>query len=102
MDLVAAAADTNVTLSLFLTGTGDSGVIEHGRYPNRTFARRIGEADLVRALDGYKQSPYGAEHDRQRTVCYVCGPPTMTDEVVEFMRHQPRMADDRVLCEKWW
>lgn len=81
MDLVAAEADSNVTLSLFLTGTGDDGVIEHGKLPNRTFGRRISETDLVKAVDGYKQDVFGAEHDRQNTVCYVCGPQKMTDEV---------------------
>jgi len=102
MDLVAAAADANITLSLFLTGTGEEGKIEHGKFPNRTFARRISEADLVRALDGYKANLYGAEHDRQGTVCYVCGPQKMTDEFVNFLRQQPGMAEERVLCEKWW
>ena len=102
MDLVAAAADANITLSLFLTGTGEEGKIEHGKFPNRTFARRISEADLVRALDGYKANLYGAEHDRQGTVCYICGPQKMTDEFVNFLRQQPGMAEERVLCEKWW
>ncbi|KAK4545581.1 hypothetical protein LTR36_002931 [Oleoguttula mirabilis] len=98
MDLVAAAADSNVTVSLFITGTGDEGRIEHGKLPNRTFARRISEADLVGAIDGYQKSIYGAEHDRQRTLCYVCGPPKMTDEYVGFLRHQPGMAEDRSLA----
>ncbi|TKA76757.1 hypothetical protein B0A55_03649 [Friedmanniomyces simplex] len=88
MDLVAAIADPiNVTLSLFLTGaaaegaaTDDRGIIEHGKLPNRTFGHRVTEADLVRAIDGYKAPVYGPEHDRQGTVCYVCGPPRMTDE----------------------
>lgn len=83
MDLVAAEADPNVSLSLFLTGTGDEGVIEHGKLPNRTFGRRITETDLVKAIDGYKQNVFGAEHDRKNTVCYVCGPPNMTDEFGE-------------------
>jgi len=102
MDLVAAADDPNVTLSLYLTGTGDDGMIEHGKFPNRTFGRRITEADLTRALDGFKESLYGPEHDRQGTLCCVCGPPKMTDEVVGFLSRQPGMAPERVLCEKWW
>ncbi|KAI7171819.1 hypothetical protein D0869_00397 [Hortaea werneckii] len=102
MDLVGIANDPNITLSLYLTGTGDDGAIDHGNFPNRTFARRITELDLTRALDGYKESLYGAEHDRQGTVCYVCGPQKMTDEFVDFLSAQPGMARDRVLCEKWW
>lgn len=83
MDLVAIEGDPNVTLGVFLTGTGDEGVIEHGKLPNRTFGRRIAESDLVNAIDGYKQNVFGAEHDRKNTVCYVCGPPHMTDEFGE-------------------
>jgi hypothetical protein len=104
MDLVSSAAEPlDVTLSLFLTGpTGYEGgeKIEHGKLPNRTWARRIGEGDLVSALDGWKGEK-GAR-GREGTVCYVCGPQRMTDEVVEFLRRQEGMEKGRVLCEKWW
>ncbi|TKA32357.1 hypothetical protein B0A50_01463 [Salinomyces thailandicus] len=102
MDLVGIASDPGITLSLYLTGTGEDGMLDDGRLPNRTFARRITELDLVRALDGFKENIYGAEHDRQGTVCYVCGPQKMTDEFVGFLGQQPGMAKERVLCEKWW
>ena len=102
LDLVGISNDPNITLSLYLTGRGDDGTIDHGNFPNRTFARRITELDLARALDGYKESLYGREHDRQGTVCYVCGPQKMTDEFVDFLSEQPGMARERVLCEKWW
>ena len=98
MDLVAAAADVNVTLSLFLTGTDDEGRIEHGRFPNRTFARRMSTEDLSLAIDGYKEDAHG----RERTVCYVCGPQVMTDKFVQYLSRQDGMSEDRVLCEKWW
>lgn len=99
MDLIAALADTNVLLSLFLTGTGHEGSIEHGKLPNRTFARRIAASDIVRALDGYTKE---GEHDRSGTVCYVCGPPAMTDDFAAHLKQQVGMAEERVLCEKWW
>ena len=99
MDLIAAAADTNVTLGLFVTGTGNEGSIEHGKLPNRTFARRIKTSDLTAALDGYKESSL---QDRSRTICYVCGPPNMTDDFVAYLVRQQGMAEERVLCEKWW
>ena len=102
MDLLAAAADPKVTLRLFITGTGDEGVIERGRFPNRTFARRITETDLTYALDGYTANLYGTEHDRKGTVSYVCGPSQFTDEFVAVLKRQPGMTEDRVLCEKWW
>lgn len=102
IDLVAAAADPkNVTLSLYLTNTGygDGERIEHGKLPNRTFAKRIGKTDLVGALDGWRQ---GSASGRKGTVCYVCGPPKMTDEFVDVLRAQDGMDEERVLCEKWW
>lgn len=103
MDLVAAASDPGaVTLSLFLSGLGNEGKIEHGSFPNRTIGRRVNDEDLVKALDGYKQNVFGGGHDRESTVCYVCGPPQMTDEIVAMLRKQEGMNESRVLCEKWW
>ncbi|KAL2005643.1 hypothetical protein VTN00DRAFT_10136 [Thermoascus crustaceus] len=42
--------------------------------------------------------------DGRRTVCFVCGPPGMTDEVVGVLRGLVSQEDgkDRVFCEKWW
>lgn len=102
MDLVAAAADPRVTMRLFVTGTEESGPIEHGRLPNRTFTRRITKEDLLLALDGYPSEPSKDENHRAGTVCYVCGPSKMTDDFVAFLSGQPGMAEARVLCEKWW
>lgn len=56
--------------------------------------RRITEEDLLRAI--------GSVEERRSTVCYVCGPPRMTDEIVQFLQFQEGMAVNRVLCEKWW
>ena len=102
LDLVAAAADpTNVTLSLFFTGTGivERLPLEDGKLPNRTFARRMRDQDLVHAIDGLRQ---GGAISREGTVCYVCGPARMTDEFVDLLGQQDGMSPDRVLCEKWW
>lgn len=105
MDLVGAADEpSNVTLSLFLTGpTGyeHGEKVEHGKLPNRTWARRMGDRDLVGALDGWRGGNEAGE-DREGTVCYVCGPQKMTDEVVEILGRQEGMEKGRVLCEKWW
>lgn len=101
MDLVAIEADPNVTLKLFLTGTGEEGRIEHGRMPNSTFANRMDKTVLVKAIDGYKDyAKDGA--GRSTTLCYVCGHPAMTDEFVDFLSSQQGMNPERVLCEKWW
>lgn len=102
MDLVAAASDPKVSLSVYLTGTGQTGIIEHGQLPNRTFARRLSKEDLPPLLDGYTQETGVQDRDRSGTVCYVCGPPNMTDDLVSFLSRQPGMAQERVLCEKWW
>lgn len=102
MDLVGIESDPNVTLSLWLTGTGDDGIIEHGKMPNRTFARRIRESDISGALDGFKKGTDAAEQDRSGTLAYICGPPKFTDELVALTQAQRGMSKDRVLCEKWW
>ena len=56
--------------------------------------RRIQHDDLDEAL--------GPKEQRENTVAYVCGLPTMTDELVEWFKQAPGMEDRRVLCEKWW
>lgn len=100
MGLCAQAGDVaNVTLRMFLTGKGSLGRIEGGKVPEQTFVRRIGKEDLVEAVDGYRR---GVERDRRNTVCYVCGPPRMTDETVEFLKGLEGMKEENVLCEKWW
>jgi NAD(P)H-flavin reductase len=57
--------------------------------------RRISEVDLLAAL--------GLDVNmRAKTVCYVCGPPKMTDQTVAFLGRQGGMDMERVFCEKWW
>ena len=43
----------------------------------------------------------GPTVERRETVCYVCGPAVMTDEMVDFLEKEEGMVG-RVLCEKWW
>jgi NAD(P)H-flavin reductase len=104
MDLVSMAAEpTKVTLSLFLTDTTypEGAKVEDGQLPNRTWARRMGEQDLVGALDGWQTKGEGGP-GRKGTVAYVCGTPPMTDSIAEFLGRQEGMSAERVLCEKWW
>ena len=63
----------------------------HGHFHHRRFTNE----DLIKALGE-------SEERRKGTVVYVCGPPAMTDEVVDFMSKQNGMSKERVLCEKWW
>ncbi|KAM0715953.1 hypothetical protein Q7P37_008467 [Cladosporium fusiforme] len=104
MELVREAENQGkgkVTLSVFLTGTegGENRVVRDG-LPERTWERRIGNDDLVGALDGLSSDQKAG--GREQTVCYVCGPQRMTDEIVEFLGAQEGMGSERVLCEKWW
>lgn len=36
------------------------------------------------------------------TICYVCGPPKMTDELVDVARGLMGSEKDSVFFEKWW
>jgi ferredoxin-NADP reductase len=39
--------------------------------------------------------------DRSHLLCYVCGPPPMTDSIFAALK-ESRVDDSRILCEKWW
>ncbi|KAJ9615329.1 hypothetical protein H2200_001404 [Cladophialophora chaetospira] len=75
----------------FITG-GTSEMSDSGAQPIR--GRRISKHDLEDAL--------GPAAQRENTVVYVCGLPTMTDDFVEWLKKAPGMDGKRVLCEKWW
>jgi len=64
----------------------------HGKFG--VSERRFTAEEIVESL--------GPEVERDGTVAYICGPPSMTDEVVEALRNAEGMTDERVLCEKWW
>lgn len=58
------------------------------------FTRRLTKDDVLTMLGDFGK--------RQRTMCYVCGPPLMTDELVHFLSSLDGLEASRVLCEKWW
>ena len=60
-----------------------------------TYFRRIKDDDLQSAVGSDKQA-------RGSSLYYVCGPPEMTDYIVEYIRKQDSVDPERVLCEKWW
>jgi predicted ferric reductase len=83
----------NIDLTLFITGD-----FKRMRNPEELpwhYTRRIEKPDLLTSLGEDVEQ-------RKRTVCYVCGPPRMTDEFVEFLAGQEGMEAERVFCEKWW
>ncbi|KAK4980931.1 hypothetical protein LTR28_011983 [Elasticomyces elasticus] len=83
---------TRTELSLFLTGVEEPPTSGAG-WPRGTRVGRITRGDLLEAV--------GEVAGRAGTLAYVCGPPRMTDQVVEFLQGQEGMKG-RVLCEKWW
>ncbi|KAE9379772.1 NADH-cytochrome b-5 reductase [Stipitochalara longipes BDJ] len=56
--------------------------------------RRIHDTDILDAL--------GPSEEREGTVCYICGVPTMTDDFVQRVKTAEGMKEANVLSEKWW
>jgi NAD(P)H-flavin reductase len=81
-----------VSVTLFITGKYEK--LDDPEELAWHFTRRIRKEDLVRAV--------GEVESRKRTLCYVCGPPAMTDEFVEYLSNLDGLEPSRVLCEKWW
>ncbi|KAJ5679548.1 Riboflavin synthase-like beta-barrel [Penicillium macrosclerotiorum] len=60
--------------------------------------RRISRQDLHSAVAGRD-----GKLDPQNAVAYVCGPPKMTDEMVELLKgNLGEGGEERVFFEKWW
>ncbi|PBP24363.1 NADH-cytochrome b-5 reductase [Diplocarpon rosae] len=78
------------SLRLFVTGKGE--VMDAGDL--RVARRRMTDRDVEDAL--------GDVTERSGTVCYVCGVPGMTDELVAMASKAEGMDRTRVLSEKWW
>jgi NAD(P)H-flavin reductase len=81
-------------LSVTLFITGDYEKLEDPEGLPWHFTRRLNKADILAVL--------GDLGKRQRTVCYICGPPSMTDDLVHFLSGLDGLEASRVLCEKWW
>lgn len=95
MELIERQEDGSVHLDLFLTATSQKEIDEAEDLPERVKAGRIEKEDLEAAI--------GEDRGiRQATVAYVCGPPAMTDQFVEFLSTRDGMDKRKVLCEKWW
>lgn len=74
--------------SEILNNVTDDNNVSDSRPPIRVHSQRISKDDL---------DPKPQQED---TVYYVCGPPAMTDEFVEYL--EPVAGKERVLYEKWW
>lgn len=81
-------------LHLFFTGGSEVQYIQEAPYRGIAQSRRLKSNDLEPLLENVETN--------KSTICYVCGPPAMTDELVDFLQNQPGLEQARVLCEKWW
>ncbi|KAL2808375.1 hypothetical protein BJX63DRAFT_424678 [Aspergillus granulosus] len=88
-----------ISLNLFLTNNHDQSSALPAQSPQDLAiqSRRIGRADLQRTVSG-KDSQFAPNE----TVCYVCGPPQMTDELVDILSDLLDGQKDRIYFEKWW
>ncbi|KKZ63441.1 hypothetical protein EMCG_02252 [[Emmonsia] crescens] len=65
--------------------------------------RRITTPDLLEVIDGKRDAVRSSNGGR--IVCYICGPPDMTDEFVAGVEEVLGAGVGReksVFCEKWW
>ncbi|KAK8901217.1 hypothetical protein QC760_010290 [Botrytis cinerea] len=84
-------------LQLFATGSSHNTTELSKANANsnmKTHHRRISNLDIDVVL--------GTKEEKARTIVYICGPPTMTDSMVSYVRNLPGIDPSRVLCEKWW
>lgn len=95
MALVSEAKTCYARLELFVTGASSQQLANARGLPPDVKGDRIRHADLDAVLGTDMKI-------RDKTVCYVCGPPRMTDEIVDYLRSCDGMDRQKVLCEKWW
>ncbi|KAI5205563.1 hypothetical protein AUEXF2481DRAFT_389924 [Aureobasidium subglaciale EXF-2481] len=95
MELIKKQEEGDVQLDLFLTAASQKQVDEARGLPEHVKLGRIGKDDL--------EASVGEDRGiRQATVAYICGPPAMTDQFVDFLSTRDGMDKRKVLCEKWW
>ncbi|KAL5340819.1 hypothetical protein BJX70DRAFT_396513 [Aspergillus crustosus] len=88
-----------ITLNLFLTNLEkqSSQILDQSLEDLTVHSRRISQDDLREAVSGTDGNPSPSE-----TVSYVCGPPKMTDEIVNAITELLHGQKERVYFEKWW
>jgi hypothetical protein len=91
-------------LELFFTGSWDGSLISQDSEFVRSLGNSSGSLVMTDRISDTSRlsSALGPESQRATSVWYVCGPPQMTDSIVEFLRQQPGVVSELVLCEKWW
>ena len=87
-----------MSLDLFLTDVDPSVDLVSAASDMVIHSARIGDRDLRSAVSN-KDGGTSSED----TVCYVCGPPQMTDSIVERLKGMlGEGGDKRIFFEKWW
>ncbi|GLI76487.1 hypothetical protein PoHVEF18_004760 [Penicillium ochrochloron] len=88
-----------ISLDLFLTDSNSSHLTPSSAPADLTIhSKRIEKSDLLSAVVGGD-----GKLDPQESVAYVCGPPQMTDEMVELLKCMlGEGGEQRVFFEKWW
>ncbi|TGO82435.1 hypothetical protein BPOR_0832g00050 [Botrytis porri] len=84
-------------LQLFATGSSHDTIKllkTNAKSNMESHHRRMSNLDIDLAL--------GTMAEKSQTIVYICGPPTMTDSMVSYVRNLPGIDPLRVLCEKWW
>lgn len=98
LSIASEYAASRLQVQFFLTEVADAKDVptEQTTDLNNVLSKngRMMRQDIEEAL--------GDVEDRRDTVCYVCGPRQMTDELVEMVGKMAGMEAERVLCEKWW
>ncbi|PGH27326.1 hypothetical protein AJ80_01036 [Polytolypa hystricis UAMH7299] len=83
-------------------GDGDAYLSDNAFEDMKVYNCRISVADVRDIILG-PGSTGGTQ--QSGTVCYVCGPPNMTDEFVKALEEMVGSGAEgkkRVFCEKWW
>lgn len=94
--LLAITATRRGQFRLHLRCSGHpSRVLMETAEPRTSFEpRRLLESDVIELL--------GVPTRRAELLCYICGPPPMTDYLVDMVRREEGILSGQVLCEKWW
>lgn len=77
------------------TGTASDSIdFLSGKHYCNVITRRFTATDLVEQL--------GPMERRKDTLCYICGTPAMTDELIKVAQEAEGMDAHHVLFERWW
>ncbi|EXK44118.1 hypothetical protein FOXG_04240 [Fusarium oxysporum f. sp. lycopersici 4287] len=77
---------------------GDLKVFTTGIYDGHIESRELDVHERRFTVEDVKE----AMGEKNNSVVYVCGPATMTDEIVDGLTRDGGMDKNRVMLEKWW